>query len=160
MLGGFYDGGKFDDTSYVTLQDEFPWHEVGVNKYTQRIPATIVPALLQSVTDVSPSRSSLDREEDEFHEVDEDSSVSGDVVPRYSVAQKGKWKARKDDHVSRRLRSPSLQFHFDSVSNVSLFMSLVDGAGSNSHRCSLLRTGSSITDQFCKITLTARRRCP
>lgn len=124
MLGGFFDSGKFDNASSVTLQDEFPWHEVGVNKYTQRIPSTIVPALLQGVTDLSPSRSSLDGGEGESREADEDLSVSGDVLPRYSAVQKGKWKARKDDdvmHGSRRIRSPSPQFHLDSIHNVSFF---------------------------------------
>lgn len=123
MLGGFYDSGKLDNASSVTLHDEFPWHEVGVNKYTERIPSTIVPALLQGVHDISPSRSSLDGE-GESREVDEDSSVSGDVLPRYSAVQKGKWKARKDDsvvHGSRWSRSPSPQFHLDSIHNVSFF---------------------------------------
>ncbi|KAG8220652.1 hypothetical protein J3R82DRAFT_2920 [Butyriboletus roseoflavus] len=98
MLGGFYDGVMFDNTSSVTLQDEFPWHEVGVNKCMQKIPSTIVPALLQGVSDVSPSRSSLDGVDGESCEVKEDSSDSGDL-PRYSAAQKRKWIARKDDNV-------------------------------------------------------------
>ncbi|KAI9461150.1 hypothetical protein HD554DRAFT_2316687 [Boletus coccyginus] len=120
MLGGFYDGDKFDNASSVTLQGEFPWHEVGVNKCTQRIPSTIVPALLQEVSNVSPSRSSLCREEGGSYEVDEDPSDSEDVVSRYSAAQKGKWKAQTDGdvmHGSHLARSPSPQFHFENIHN-------------------------------------------
>jgi hypothetical protein len=123
MLGGFYDGGMFDNASSITLQDEFPWHEVGVNKYTQKIPSTIVPALLQGISNVSPSRFSLDGEEGGSREVDEDSSDSGDV-PRYSAAQKGKWNARTGGDViqgSRWVRSPSPQFRFDNICNVIFF---------------------------------------
>lgn len=118
MLGGFYDGGMFDDASSVTLQDEFPWHEVGINKYTQQIPSTVVPALLQGVSDLSASRSSLDGAHGKSREVNEDSSHSGDV-PRLSTAQKGKWKAQKDDPVMRgshRVRSPSPFYNFHHVS--------------------------------------------
>lgn len=126
MLGRFYDGGKFDNASSVTLQDEFPWHEVGVNKCTQRIPSTIVPALLQGVSNVSPSRPSLCREEGGPSEVDEDLKDLEDVVPRYSAAQKGKWKDQAGGditgmHGSRSARSPSPQFHFESTHNVSFF---------------------------------------
>ena len=163
MLGGFHDGGMFDNASSTTLQDEFPWHEVRVNKYMQKIPSTIVPALLQGITNLSPSRSSLDREEEGgSREVDEESSGSG-AGPRYSAAQKGKWKARTDGdimHGSRRVRSPSPRSHFDRVRNVSFFVVFsIGGTGSNSHWCSLLRTGFCIPNRFCKISRTVRRHC-
>ena len=161
MLGGFYGGSMFDNTSSITLQDEFPWHEVGVNKSTQNIPSAIVPALLQGIGHVSPSRSSLDGEEGGSREVDEDSSDSGGV-PRYSAAQKGKWKAQTGGDVmqgSRWVRSLSPQFHFDNIYNVNFFVSSIGGTNLNLHRCSPLRTGLCIPNRFCKTMRTARRRC-
>lgn len=162
MLGGFYDGGTFDNASSVTLQDEFPWHEVEVNKYTQRIPSTIVPALLQGVSDVSPSsRSSPDRAEGESREVDEESD-SGDALPRYSTTQKGKWKARTEDdigHGNRWARIESPRFHFQGIHNVGFFVPSIGGTGSTSQRYSPSGNGLCITDRFYKIMRTARRRC-
>lgn len=118
MLCRSYDGGTFDNASSVTLQDEFPWHEVEVNKSTQRIPPTIVPALLQGVSDVSPSsRSILDNAESELREVDEDSDL-GDALPRYSALRKGKWKALSEDEIVHD-SSLSPPFHFQRIDVVS-----------------------------------------
>lgn len=162
QLGGFYDGGVFDNASSVTLQDEFPWHEVGVSKSTQRIPSTIVPALLQGISSVSPTRSSFDGECGS-RELDENPSDLGDVVPGYSAVQKGKWKVQTSGDVMDGggwLRSPSPQFHFESIHNVSVVVSPTSGTNLKSYHYSPLKTGSCITGRFCKITRTARRRCP
>lgn len=123
-LGRCYDSGTFDAAPSVTLRDTFLWHGVGVNKSTQRLPSTIVPALLQGVSDVSPSsRSTSDRAQGELREVDENNNP-GDVSPRYSAAQKGKWKARTDNeivHDTHCVRSESPEFHFPPMHNVSFF---------------------------------------
>lgn len=124
MLGGLHDGGVFDNASSVTLQDEFPWHEVGVDKSTHRIPSTIVPALLQGISNVPPAS---DSEEDGSCKVDNDSSDSEEVMPRYSTAQKGKWKAQMDSHAIDHggwIRSPTPDFHLHNIHNVSILVPL------------------------------------
>ncbi|KAG6373248.1 hypothetical protein JVT61DRAFT_6874 [Boletus reticuloceps] len=120
----FLDDRAYDDASSVTFQDEFLWHQVGVNKYSQKIPSMIVPALLQGFRNVSPSRSPLDEFEleDIFREADEDSSNPGDGVPRYSATQKGKWKAQADGDVMQSssgvVKPPSPQFQFRSIFDI------------------------------------------
>ncbi|KAF8124051.1 hypothetical protein EV363DRAFT_1227624 [Boletus edulis] len=113
------DDRAYDDASSVTFQDEFPWHQVGLNRCSQKIPSMIVPALLQGFRNVSPSRSPLDELEDIFREADEYSSNPGDGVPRYSATQKGKWKAQTDGEVMQSsrgvVRPPSPQFQFGSI---------------------------------------------
>ena len=161
----YHDGSALDNTSSVTLHDKFPWHEVGVNEYTEKIPSTIVPALLQGVSDISPPRSLLDSAGDAaldgLREVDENSDL--DDLPRYSAAQKGKWRARAEDDVgdgNDRVGTESLQFDSLGIENVSSFvMFSICGTGSTSQPRSPLRIGLRTVDRFYRNTRIARRRC-